>query len=121
MNKLLPQREYDFLNLHIKRKIVLDQTIISDINEAVSVIETYKLECLVWTFENCPLEELKYYVPKGKEELVVVCHKAHTYLPFRLTFDNGDCSVDAESNVELNFHPEYAIHIILNQHTEQDK
>lgn len=88
--------------------------IISDINEAVSLIETYKLSGLVWSFEDCPLSEIKHYMPKGKEELVVVAHKEDKYLSYRLIFDPGNKHIDFEDyRITLSFHPEYHIHIIL--------
>ena len=94
----------------------MDKLIISDIIETVQVINTYNLECLVWSFSNCPLNELNHYIPKGKEELVVVCHKENNYLSSRLTFDSGVSRdrLDSDFNVTLDFHNEYAIHIIMN-------
>ncbi len=93
--------------------------IISDIHEAVTVIETYKLSGLVWAFEDCPLSEIRHYVAKGKEELVVVAHKDDKYLSFRLIFDPGNQHIDFENyRITLSFHPEYHIHIILS--TDED-
>jgi len=91
------------------------QTIISDINEAVSVIQTYNLACLVWSFEDCPLSEIKHYLPRGKEELVIVSHKQDKYLSYRLIFDPGDFESDTDNyRIALDFHEDYYIWIIIN-------
>lgn len=96
------------------------QTIISDINEAVAVIGTYRLACLVWAFEDCPLQEVKHYVPRGKEELVVVAHKEDKYLSFRLIYDEGDYRDDFENyRIALDFHEDYYIWIIINPSEEE--
>ena len=95
------------------------KAIISDINEAVSVIETYRLACLVWAFDECPLLEIKHYVPRGKEELVVVSHKSQEHLSFRLIFDGGNYDTDLDQyRIALDFHPHYYIHIIINPSDE---
>ena len=94
---------------------------ISDINEAVHVIETYKLAGLVWAFEDCPLEEIRHYVARGKEELVVVAHKDDKYLSFRLIVDQGMNDPNVEDyRIILNFHESYHISIILNPDQEED-
>jgi hypothetical protein len=87
--------------------------IVADINEAVHLLETYQLSSLVWRFNECPLAELKHYVPKGKEELVVIANKDDKFIPNRLVFeprDNGDIS---DSIITLKFHDEWYIFIIL--------
>jgi hypothetical protein len=94
----------------------MEKHILSDINEAVSLMETYRLTSLVWRFEDCPLDEMKVYVPKGKEELVLICYKEDKYIPFRMVFDNAmHDPEEVESNIiELSFHEEYHLFIILN-------
>jgi hypothetical protein len=99
-----------------------DTTMIADINEAAHLIETYHLSSLIWRFEDCPLSEVKHYVPAGKEELVVVCHKDDTYLTYRLVFDGGNYDVDKDDyRITLNFHPVYHIFIILNPDGKADE
>ena len=93
--------------------------IISDINEAVHVIETYKLAGLVWNFADCPLQEIKHYVPCGKEELVIVAHKNDKYLLFRLIFDQGYNEDGDAYRITLNFHENYFITIILSTQDEE--
>jgi hypothetical protein len=97
------------------------QTLISDVNEAVTIIETYNLSALVWKFNDCPLSELKHYVSNGKEELVIVAHKEDKYIPARLVFDpmNQDVDYDA-SRIMLDFHSEYYIYIVLNYIDDED-
>jgi hypothetical protein len=98
------------------------ETIIADINEAVHLIETYHLSGLVWDFEDCPLAEVKHYVPGGKEELVVVCHKNDKYLSYRLIYDAGNYDVGkGDYRITLNFHPDYHIFIILNPEGNGDE
>ncbi len=90
--------------------------IITDINEGVQVLETYKLECLMWRFEDCPLIEIKHYVPKGYEELVILCHKENKYIPFRMVFEPNDDAFpsDTERNyIQMTFHSEYHLFIVL--------
>ena len=95
--------------------------LITDIKEAVSVIETYNLSALVWSFQECPLQEVKHYVPNGKEELVVVAHKEDKYISFRLVFDPGNQHLDFDSSrITLDFHPDYYIYIVLNYSEEED-
>jgi len=96
---------------------------ISDINEAVQVLETYKLECLMWKFEDCPLAEIKHYVPKGYEELVILCYRESTYIPFRMVFESelgSDPSETERNYIQLTFHPEYHLFIVLNP-TKEDE
>ena len=83
-----------------------------DIIEVVQFLELYKLTALVWRPEECPLRELKNYVWRGDEELVVVCHKEDKWIPSRLFFDDF-CNVDMEQHrISFDFHPEYYTHII---------
>ena len=91
------------------------QTLITDVNEAASIIDTYELSALVWRFSDCPLQEIKHYVPNGKEELVIVAHKEDKFISSRLVFDPGDRNIDIEgSRIMLDFHPDYYIYIVLN-------
>lgn len=93
---------------------MLDKDLITDVEEAVAVIETYKLTGLVWAFEDCPLKEILHYVPRGKEELVVVSHKDDKYLSYRLVFAADPEDIDPEDfRITLSFHSDYNIHIIL--------
>jgi hypothetical protein len=87
--------------------------LVADINEAVHLLETYQLTSLIWRFEECPLAELKHYVPKGKEELVVVANKDDKFIPFRLVFEASDYGDGWDSIVTLKFHDEWHIFIIL--------
>lgn len=101
----------------------MNNDIISDIEEAVAVIETYKLTGLVWAFEDCPLKEIKHYTPRGKEELVVVSHKDDKYLSFRLIFNPDLMNLDFEYDyyrITLNFHSDYNIHVILSATGEDE-
>ena len=96
-------------------------TMISDVTEAVTVIETYNLSALVWDFERCPLTELKHYVARGDEELVVVAHKEDKYISFRLILDPGFQHIDFEKyRIILDFHPSYYIYIIISTKDDED-
>lgn len=91
------------------------ESIITDINEGVQILETYNLECLMWRFEECPLSEIHHYVPKGNEELVILCHKENKYIAYRMVFESGELDPDEKiaNYIQLSFHDEYHIFIIL--------
>jgi hypothetical protein len=90
-----------------------ENILVADINEAVHILETYHLTSLIWRFEECPLTELKHYVPKGREELVVVGHKDDKYIPYRLVFEPSDDGDSRNSIITLKFHEEWHMFIIL--------
>lgn len=94
--------------------------VVSDIMEAVQLIETYKLSSLVWDFDDCPLSEIKHYVPKGKEEFVVVAHKENSYIPYRLVFYSFHQDFDVSNYlITLDYHSEYNITIVMNAEDEE--
>lgn len=66
----------------------------------------------MWKFEDCPLSEIKHYIPNGKEELVFVCKKENFYLARRLVYMNGDEFEPGDYMITLNFHPIYQIVIV---------
>lgn len=94
----------------------MSKEILSDVTEATSLLETYNLVCLVWRFNECPLNEVRHYIPRGKEELVVLCHKDDSFAPYRLVNDGGQWDAyDIEHYlIELAFHKDYHLFIVLN-------
>jgi hypothetical protein len=101
----------------------MEREIISDITEAVQLLQTYNLECLMWRYEDCPLTELKHYVPKGNEEVVILCHKENTYIPFRMVFETDPMTDPVETKrnyIQLAFHEYYHLFIILNPSEEEE-
>lgn len=89
-----------------------DIAIAADINEAAKVISTNNMGWLIWKFDDCPLSEIKYFVPNGKEELVIVCNKDNLHLTQRLVYTNGDEWEPEDYIITLNFHPIYRIVIV---------
>jgi hypothetical protein len=89
--------------------------------EAIRLMEKSQLEALVWRFNECPLDEVKnIYVPKGKEELVIITYKESTYIPFRLTFSEDPLEIGPEP-ITLKFHDDYYIFIVLNDKIENNQ
>jgi hypothetical protein len=82
------------------------------IEEAILAIENYDLEALVWTFDECPIEELKkLYVAKGNEELVVVTFRESKYIPYRLTFSEDP--YERPDYVTLSLDEDYHLFILF--------
>jgi hypothetical protein len=83
--------------------------------EAIRLIEESRIEALVWRFNDCPIDEIRNtYVPKGKEELVIIAEKESTYIPFRLTFMEDPLEMGPEP-ITLKFHDDYYVFIVLNE------
>jgi hypothetical protein len=88
------------------------------IKDAINIIEQNNLEALVWSFDDCPLQELKkVYVPRGKEELVVLTYKGATYIPHRLTFSEDP--YDVPPYVTLSLDEIYHAFIVFNEDMEE--
>ncbi|HTE27059.1 hypothetical protein [Flavitalea sp.] len=85
---------------------------IADLTEALQVMETYNLSCLIWNFKDCQLKEVGHYEARGGEEIVLLCHRENSYLPYRLVFSPiGETEAD-DYIITLVFHEDYRIHII---------
>jgi len=66
------------------------------------------------------LEEIKHYVPRGKEEFVVVAHKEDKHISARLILYEDHLMDDFENyRIMLDFHSDYYIYIILNPDNEE--
>jgi hypothetical protein len=68
------------------------------------------------------LNEVRHYIPKGKEELIILSHKKDSFVPYRLVDIDGrweDYDID-NFVIELAFHKEYHLFVVLNPHKSEE-
>lgn len=82
------------------------------IKDAIKILKENNIEALVWSIEDCPIEEFnKLYVKKGNEELVVLAYKEAKYIPYRLTF--SDDPYEKPDFITLSFDDDFHIFVVI--------